>query len=77
VILAHYNEQKWAAQYGVDANLVRFSVGLEDTKELQEKFSRALDSPIGGHWNWVVDCWVCQGKILDCGHDNTVFYYPK
>jgi len=56
---------------------VRFSVGLEDTKELQEKFSRALDSPIGGHWNWVVDCWVCQGKILDCGHDNTVFYYPK
>lgn len=31
-----------AASYGVESNLVRFSVGLEDTAELVEVFNRAL-----------------------------------
>ena len=31
-----------AAQFGVEANLVRVSVGLEDTRELVSKFERAL-----------------------------------
>jgi len=70
VILAHYNEQEWAAQYGVDSNLVRFSVGLEDTKELREKFLRALHPPIQAHWDWGDGCWVCGGKIIDCNHIN-------
>ena len=31
-----------AAEYGVEADLVRFSVGLEDAKELVAKFEKAL-----------------------------------
>ena len=42
VILAHYNELDWAAQYGCEASLVRFSVGLEDTGKLKAAFERAL-----------------------------------
>ncbi|KAK5135173.1 hypothetical protein LTR08_005559 [Meristemomyces frigidus] len=42
VILAHYNELDWAAQYGCDATLVRFSVGLEETEALKEVFNKAL-----------------------------------
>ncbi|KIW43304.1 uncharacterized protein PV06_04418 [Exophiala oligosperma] len=41
-ILAHYNELKWAAESGVDADLVRLSVGLEDTEDLLARFNRAL-----------------------------------
>ncbi len=42
VILAHYNELEWAAQFGVDADLVRISIGLENTAELKSIFERAL-----------------------------------
>ncbi|KIK68588.1 hypothetical protein GYMLUDRAFT_215319 [Collybiopsis luxurians FD-317 M1] len=41
-ILAHFNEIDWAAQYGVEADLVRVSVGLEDTDKLLAGFSLAL-----------------------------------
>ncbi|KAI4233253.1 MAG: hypothetical protein LQ349_004522 [Xanthoria aureola] len=41
-LLAHYNELAWAAKYGVDADLVRMSVGLEDTNELCSVIERAL-----------------------------------
>ncbi|KAL8998453.1 MAG: hypothetical protein Q9169_002490 [Polycauliona sp. 2 TL-2023] len=41
-LLAHYTELDWAAQYGVDANLVRLSVGLEDTAVLCSVIERAL-----------------------------------
>ena len=44
VILAHYNELAWAAQYGAEADLIRFSVGLEDTFELVKVFERALEN---------------------------------
>lgn len=44
VILAHFNELEWAAQYGCEASLVRFSVGLEDTDALRQAFERALDA---------------------------------
>lgn len=44
VLLAHYTELDWAAQYGVDKNLVRFSVGLEDTGALVQMVQRALDA---------------------------------
>ncbi|KAK0249341.1 hypothetical protein B0A54_03754 [Friedmanniomyces endolithicus] len=44
VILAHYNELEWAAKYGCDATLVRFSIGLEDTKTLQRVFESALSA---------------------------------
>ncbi|OCK86201.1 cystathionine gamma-synthase [Lepidopterella palustris CBS 459.81] len=44
VILAHYAELDWAASFGVEADLVRFSVGLEDTQELVNIFRRALES---------------------------------
>ncbi|CEJ93435.1 hypothetical protein VHEMI09025 [[Torrubiella] hemipterigena] len=43
-ILAHYTELGWAAEYGVDANLVRISVGLEDKDELRETFQSALNA---------------------------------
>lgn len=42
VLLAHYQELQWAAQFGVDANLVRVSVGLEEPEELQQLFRKAL-----------------------------------
>ena len=42
VLLAHYSELPWAAELGVDPDLIRVSVGLEDTHKLRESFSRAL-----------------------------------
>lgn len=42
VILAHFNELDWAAKYGCEASLVRFSIGLEDTAELRAIFDTAL-----------------------------------
>ncbi|OTA95949.1 hypothetical protein M434DRAFT_393242 [Hypoxylon sp. CO27-5] len=40
VVLAHYQELDWAAGYGVDPDLLRISVGLED--DLTSIFARAL-----------------------------------
>lgn len=42
VLLAHYQELSWAARYGVDAGLVRVSVGLEEAETLQSTFREAL-----------------------------------
>ncbi|KAI4955761.1 hypothetical protein J4E91_001622 [Alternaria rosae] len=44
VILAHYGELDWCAKWGVEADLIRFSVGLEETSKLVETFKRALDA---------------------------------
>lgn len=41
-ILAHFTELDWAAQYGVEAGLVRISVGMEDAKVLLQWFETAL-----------------------------------
>lgn len=41
-LLAHYNELPWAAQFGVDADLVRISVGLEEKESLCGTFQKAL-----------------------------------
>lgn len=43
-LLAHYNELPWAAQFGVDPDLVRVSVGLEDKDMLIDTFRRALEA---------------------------------
>ncbi|KAG0647171.1 O-succinylhomoserine (thiol)-lyase [Hyphodiscus hymeniophilus] len=42
VILAHFLELDWAAQFGVPAELIRISVGLEDADDLKERFAVAL-----------------------------------
>ncbi|KAG6060265.1 hypothetical protein E4U16_007048 [Claviceps sp. LM84 group G4] len=42
VLLAHYKELDWAAQFGVEEHLVRVSVGLEDTDLLEQTFIKAL-----------------------------------
>ncbi|KAH7157234.1 pyridoxal phosphate-dependent transferase [Dactylonectria macrodidyma] len=42
VVLAHYLELPWAAEFGVDPDLVRISVGLEETSALQDVFRKAL-----------------------------------
>jgi cystathionine gamma-synthase len=42
VLLAHYGELEWAAQYGCEQALVRFSVGLEDSETLVKLFQEAL-----------------------------------
>ncbi|KAH8908591.1 cystathionine gamma-synthase [Coniochaeta sp. PMI_546] len=42
VVLAHYLELDWAASLGVDPNLLRISVGLEDTEKLVGIFKSAL-----------------------------------
>ncbi|UJO23820.1 Cystathionine gamma-synthase [Fulvia fulva] len=44
VLLAHYGELEWAEQYGCEASLVRFSVGLEDPDALVDIFRAALDA---------------------------------
>ncbi|CAO2656126.1 Nn.00g049290.m01.CDS01 [Neocucurbitaria sp. VM-36] len=44
VILAHYGELDWCEKWGVEADLIRFSVGLEETGKLVETFRRALDA---------------------------------
>jgi len=44
VILAHYSELEWAARFGVEADLVRISVGLEDREDLIGRVSRALEA---------------------------------
>lgn len=41
-ILAHYLELDWAAKYGVEAGLVRVSVGMESRDELLAMFATAL-----------------------------------
>ncbi|PPJ54503.1 hypothetical protein CBER1_02473 [Cercospora berteroae] len=44
VLLAHYLELDWAAKYGCEVSLVRFSVGLEDPGQLIKVFRAALDA---------------------------------
>lgn len=43
VVLAHYNELHWCSELGVDPDLLRVSVGLEDTNDLRRVFQEALD----------------------------------
>ncbi|KFX86923.1 hypothetical protein V490_08729 [Pseudogymnoascus sp. VKM F-3557] len=42
VVLAHFMELDWASQFGVDPDLVRISIGLEETELLKEIFEEAL-----------------------------------
>lgn len=42
VVLAHYLELDWAASLGVDPDLLRISIGLEDTERLVDIFTSAL-----------------------------------
>ncbi|KAM6493603.1 Pyridoxal phosphate-dependent transferase [Amanita muscaria] len=41
-LLAHFKELEWAAQYGVEAGLVRISVGTENTEALLRTIEAAL-----------------------------------
>lgn len=41
-LIAHYTELEWAAEFGVDKNLVRISIGLEDIADLRAKVQNAL-----------------------------------
>jgi cystathionine gamma-synthase len=43
-ILAHYMELDWASGFGVEAGLVRVSVGLEPIETLFATFARAVDA---------------------------------
>lgn len=47
VILAHFLELDWAAQFGVPADLIRISVGLEDADDLKARFAVALKAAEG------------------------------
>ncbi|KZF18882.1 PLP-dependent transferase [Xylona heveae TC161] len=42
-LLAHYTELEWAAEFGVEKELIRISVGLEDSGDLTCRVQRALD----------------------------------
>lgn len=42
VLLAHYQELDWAASYGVEPDLIRISVGLEETAQIVKVFESAL-----------------------------------
>lgn len=44
VLVAHYYELEWAAQFGVDADLIRVSVGLEEPEVLSRVFGHALEA---------------------------------
>ncbi len=41
-LLAHYHELDFAAKFGIEANLIRISIGLEDADDLVSKFEKAL-----------------------------------
>jgi cystathionine gamma-synthase len=41
-LLAHYTELPWAAECGLEANLLRVSVGLEEIDDLTSRFNQAL-----------------------------------
>ncbi|EER23110.1 Cystathionine gamma-synthase, putative [Coccidioides posadasii C735 delta SOWgp] len=43
-LLAHYGELEWANSFGVASDLIRISVGLEDTHILESTIDRALDT---------------------------------
>ena len=43
-ILAHYVELDWAAEHGVEAGLVRISVGQEDVRVLRRWFEAAVEA---------------------------------
>ena len=43
-LLAHYNELAWAESFGVSAQLIRISVGLEEVRLLVDAFSAALNA---------------------------------
>ena len=44
VLLAHYQELKWAEKCGVPPHLLRVSVGLEEPEDLWSRFQKALDA---------------------------------
>jgi cystathionine gamma-synthase len=51
VVLAHYSELEWAASFGVEPDLIRISVGLEETDDLRTIFLEALkavEEPLEG-----------------------------
>lgn len=43
-ILAHYLELDWTSSWGVEPDLVRISVGLEEAEDLTQRFDRALNA---------------------------------
>jgi cystathionine gamma-synthase len=43
-ILAHYGELEWAGRFGVEADLIRISFGLEDRQDLEGRVERALSA---------------------------------
>jgi cystathionine gamma-synthase len=45
-ILAHYAELDWAQGWGVDKDLIRISVGLEDPDDLLKIFGDALNAAV-------------------------------
>ena len=47
VLIAHYQELDWAAQFGVDVDLIRVSVGLEDIRTLLQVFRHGLEAAAG------------------------------
>lgn len=42
VLLAHYQELDWAEEFGVDRDMIRISVGLEETENIVKVFQTAL-----------------------------------
>jgi cystathionine gamma-synthase len=42
-LLAHYDELDWAEGCGLDRNLIRISVGMEDSRMLMDTLSEALE----------------------------------
>ncbi|KAI0070842.1 PLP-dependent transferase [Panus rudis PR-1116 ss-1] len=43
-LLGHYTELDWAARYGVEADLVRVSIGMEDRAKLLADFEQTLQA---------------------------------
>ncbi|PGH16088.1 hypothetical protein AJ80_05303 [Polytolypa hystricis UAMH7299] len=43
-LLAHYGELEWANSLGVASDLVRISIGLEDSADLKSRIQHALDA---------------------------------
>jgi hypothetical protein len=51
VILAHFCELDWAASFGLDKSLVRFSVGLESFEDIRDKLITAFSAASTGSYS--------------------------
>jgi hypothetical protein len=69
--VVHYGELDWAAGFGVEAGLVRVSVGMEDKEDLLKLFEVAMNAAQIQHRMRASEClyavWFLQQGLFSPG----------